>query len=60
MDTSTPAAEGGGSRIISALEQAWAAIRAQHGEVPPVLVITGTGHEARSRYVTLGHFGAER
>lgn len=47
-----------GSRIITALEGAWAAIRAQHPEVPHVLMITGTG---RSRTgITWGHFGEKR
>ncbi|WP_073229313.1 hypothetical protein [Streptomyces sp. NBRC 110465] len=47
-----------GSRIITALEAAWAAIRAQHPEVPHVLMITGTG---RSRTgITWGHFGEKR
>ncbi|MFL0028523.1 hypothetical protein ACJBCE_36985 [Streptomyces sp. NBUL23] len=47
-----------GSRTITALEGAWAAIRAQHPEVPHVLMITGTGQSARS--ITWGHFGERR
>lgn len=32
-----------GSRIIAALERAWAAIRARHPEVPGVVIVTGAG-----------------
>jgi hypothetical protein len=32
-----------GSRIITALEQAWSAIRELHPEIPAVVVITGSG-----------------
>jgi len=48
-----------GSRIVSVLEAAWAEIRARHSDVPPVVIITGTGRESRGR-ATLGHFGADR
>lgn len=47
-----------GSRIITALESAWTAIRAQHPDVPPVLMITGTGRNRHS--VKWGHFGERR
>ncbi|ONI48522.1 hypothetical protein [Streptomyces sp. IB2014 011-1] len=47
-----------GSRIIAALEAAWTEIRAQHPEVPTVLMITGTGQSARG--ITWGHFGERR
>jgi hypothetical protein len=57
--TSTDDAAPTGSRIIAVLEDAWAQIRARHLDVPPVVVITGTGCESRG-YATLGHFGAER
>ena len=60
MNTSMHAApQPTGSRIISVLEDAWSQIRARHSDVPPVVVITGTGRESRG-YATLGHFGAER
>ena len=36
-----------GSRIITALEAAWAAIRARHPEVPGVVIITGAGNRQR-------------
>jgi hypothetical protein len=48
-----------GSRIIAVLEAAWSQIRTRHPGVPPVVVITGTGRQARG-YATLGHFGADR
>ncbi|MFD5372106.1 hypothetical protein [Streptomyces sp. NPDC127103] len=54
--TATPQEHG--SRIIVALEGAWAAIRAQHPDVPPVLMITGTGSTGHS--VKWGHFGERR
>ncbi|MFD9850561.1 hypothetical protein [Streptomyces parvus] len=47
-----------GSRTITALEAAWAAIRAQHPEVPHVLMITGTGQSRTG--ITWGHFGERR
>ncbi|WP_345410175.1 hypothetical protein [Nonomuraea salmonea] len=47
-----------GSRIISVLEQAWLAVRAQHPEVPDVVVITGAGSEGA--WMTWGHFNASR
>lgn len=46
-----------GSRIIAALEQAWAAIRAQHPEVPRVVMITGSGRDGKG--LRWGHFGAD-
>ncbi|HEV2344506.1 MAG TPA: hypothetical protein VGS97_10475 [Actinocrinis sp.] len=52
-------AQPAGSRIIAVLEQAWFEIRARHRDVPPVVVITGTGRQARG-FATLGHFGADR
>ena len=61
MNTSTASAPvPTGSRIITVLEAAWSEIRRRHPDVPPVVVITGTGREARGGYATLGHFGAER
>jgi hypothetical protein len=57
--TALAAPEPTGSRIISVLEYSWSQIRARHADVPPVVVITGTGQESRG-YATLGHFGAER
>lgn len=57
-----PAAEGHGSRIIEALESAWSAIRANHPEVPPAVMITGSGHGPGTPrgYTTLGHHAADR
>ncbi|MHC3394720.1 hypothetical protein ACLQ2E_35465 [Streptomyces lavendulocolor] len=51
------AAQEHGSRIITALEGAWAAIRAAHPEVPRVVMITGTGRSGMS--MKWGHFGAD-
>ncbi|WP_053627100.1 hypothetical protein [Streptomyces sp. XY511] len=47
-----------GSRIITALEGAWSAIRAEHPDVPAVVMITGTGRTADS--MKWGHFGERR
>ncbi|MFB7030999.1 MULTISPECIES: hypothetical protein [unclassified Streptomyces] len=47
-----------GSRIIVALEAAWAAIQGWHSDVPPVVMITGTGSTGHG--VTWGHFGERR
>ena len=32
-----------GSQIITALEQAWAAVRDQHPDMPDVVIVTGAG-----------------
>jgi hypothetical protein len=52
-----------GSRIITALEAAWAAIRARHPEVPGVVVITGAGSHQRGvpeGYRLRGHHWPDR
>ena len=41
--TTDEAAREYGSQIITALEQAWAAIRDQHPEIPDVVIVTGAG-----------------
>ncbi|MFP8908210.1 hypothetical protein [Streptomyces atacamensis] len=46
-----------GSRIIEALEGAWAAIREAHPEVPRVVMITGSGRSQNG--IKWGHFGAD-
>ncbi|WP_143053701.1 hypothetical protein [Streptomyces sp. 2112.2] len=48
---------GHGGRIITALESAWSAIRSNHGDVPQVVMITGTARQlGGDRW---GHFGAD-
>ena len=52
-----------GSRIITALEQAWAAIRARHPEVPDVVIVTGAGSNQKGLpegYRLRGHHWPER
>ncbi len=49
-----------GSRIIAALESAWADIRREHPDVPQVILITGTARTHRFGEAKLGHFGADR
>ena len=52
-----------GSRIIAALEQAWAAIRDRHPEVPDVVIVTGAGSNQKGLpegYRLRGHHWPER
>ena len=46
--------------LIAAFEQAWAQIRRRHPEVPPAVLITGSGSDARRNMLRLGHFAASR
>jgi hypothetical protein len=48
-----------GSALVTALEQTWAAIRAQQPDVPPAVLITGSGFHGK-RELKLGHFAASR
>lgn len=48
-----------GSVVVSALEASWEAIRAQHPDVPPAVVVIGAGSGPR-RGLRLGHFAASR
>jgi hypothetical protein len=49
-----------GSELVSALEDAWAAIRRDHPELPPAVLITGAGTLGTRSGVRLGHFAASR
>jgi hypothetical protein len=52
-----------GSQIITALEQAWAAVRDQHPDVPDVVVVTGAGSHQKGTpegYRLRGHHWPER
>ncbi|MET7621772.1 hypothetical protein ABZS64_33395, partial [Streptomyces sp. NPDC005408] len=49
-----------GTRIITALEAAWAAIQRKHPDVPDVVVVTGSGKPRRGNYLKLGHHSPER
>ena len=52
-----------GSRIITALEAAWAAIRRKHPEIPAVVIITGSGTAQAGTprgYRRRGHHWPER
>lgn len=44
--------------LVAAIEDAWAAIRAHHEDVPEVVVTIGSGSEAKG--MKLGHFAAQR
>jgi hypothetical protein len=47
-------------RLVAALEDAWAAIRQHHAEIPDVVVLIGTGIERGGVLRKLGHFAARR
>jgi hypothetical protein len=52
-----------GSRIIAALEQAWAAIQDRHPDVPDVVIVTGAGSNQKGTpegYRLRGHHWPER
>ena len=52
-----------GSRIITALEQAWAAVQDQHPDVPDVVIVTGAGSNQKGTpegYRLRGHHWPER
>lgn len=53
-----PATNGTGSSIVKALESAFAAIKADHPELAPPVIITGTGRKTRG--LNWGHFGHDR
>ncbi len=46
--------------LITALEHAWAAIREQHPDVPPAVLITGSGSDGGRDMLRLGHYAASR
>ena len=48
------------ARMVAALEAAWDAIRAQHPDVPAVVMTLGSGTMGAARGVRLGHFAAAR
>jgi hypothetical protein len=56
----TTAAGTAASRLIAALERTWAAIRAQHPQVPEVVLVVAAGSDPRGKRLTLGHFAAGR
>ncbi len=61
--TADEAAREYGSQIITALEQAWAAIRDQHPEIPDVVIVTGAGSNQKGLpegYRLRGHHWPER
>jgi hypothetical protein len=46
--------------LVAALERAWDVIRAHHPEVPPVVLVFGTGSARRTARRKLGHFAPAR
>jgi hypothetical protein len=51
--------EAAASSVVQACEEAWAAIRERHDELPEAVMVLGTGVE-RGRLVKLGHWWAGR
>lgn len=52
-----------GSRIITAIEQAWVAIQSRHPEIPNVVIVTGAGSHQKGTpegYRLRGHHWPER
>jgi hypothetical protein len=47
-------------RLVTALDQAWRAIRARHPDVPEVVIALGSGTDNGRQGVKLGHFAAGR
>jgi hypothetical protein len=58
--TAAPVDRPAASRLVAALEHAWAAIRTLHPEVPQVVIVVASGSDPRSRRLNLGHFAAGR
>jgi hypothetical protein len=48
------------SRLVAALEAAWAEVMERHAELPSVAIIIGQGSGHRGGGLVLGHFAAER
>jgi hypothetical protein len=44
-----------GSDLVAVLEHAWEAIRRRHAELPPAVLIIGSGSEGRAHGLRLGH-----
>lgn len=53
-------AEGITPRLVTALDQAWRAIRARHPDVPEVVIALGSGTDHGRRGLKLGHFADAR
>lgn len=61
IDTEVSAEGGFSAAIVAALEQAWAAIRARHPDLPAVVLVVGAGSAGSTRSgLKLGHFAAMR
>jgi hypothetical protein len=58
MTAAASADRAGASRLVAALEHAWAAIRSRHPDVPQVVIVVASGSDPRSRRLNLGHFAA--
>ena len=60
MTAMQPVAPAAASRLVAALEHAWATIRTQHPDVPQVVIVVASGSDPRSRRLNPGHFAAGR
>jgi hypothetical protein len=52
---SPPATQTTGSAVVTVLERVWEAVRANHADLPPVVIVTGSGFVGPARW---GHFRA--
>jgi hypothetical protein len=59
LDVEDTISEAAASSVVRACEEAWAAIRSHHDELPEAVMVLGTGVE-RGRLVKLGHWWAGR
>ncbi|MBW3643024.1 MAG: hypothetical protein KY447_08945, partial [Actinobacteria bacterium] len=59
LDVEDTVSEAAASSVVQACEEAWAAIRDHHDELPEAVMVLGTGVE-RGRLVKLGHWWAGR
>ncbi len=60
MSASRPAGSNAASVLVASLERAWAAIRAQHPQVPKVVIAVASGSVGRRGELKLGHFAERR
>jgi hypothetical protein len=60
MSPARPAGSNAASVLVAALERAWAQIRAQHPQVPEVVMAVASGSVGRRGELKLGHFADRR
>jgi hypothetical protein len=60
MTPTRPTGSNAASVLVAALERAWTAIRAQHPQVPEVVMAVASGSVGRRGQLKLGHFADRR